>query len=153
MCVCVCQGSTVASSPLFSVKSWDMVKGDFSCDFSFLSEVHTSPFCISSHPSPLFFLITLFFSFSFFLPLCVSTGLPSATRQKWWRTHWTQCGRLLRSLFELFAMVIMTGAFYFHCRHQALWWREQNTTTQTTVWIMQEMLFGNQMYWKCHGSI
>lgn len=47
------------------------------------------------------------------LLLVVSAGLPSAIRQRWWRIHWTLFGRLLKSLFELFATVIMTGMSLF----------------------------------------
>lgn len=49
------------------------------------------------------------------LPLLfgVSAGLPSAIRQRWWRIHWTLFGRLLKSPFELFATVIMTGMSLF----------------------------------------
>lgn len=40
-----------------------------------------------------------------------SPGLPSATRPRLWRTHWTLCGKPLRSLWELSAMGIMTGKY------------------------------------------
>lgn len=37
------------------------------------------------------------------------TGLPSATKQKWWRILWTQCGRLLRFLSGRCVTETMTG--------------------------------------------
>lgn len=73
-------------------------------------------------PSPQILLIFFLFP-SFAFPLFTSSAdLPSATRQRWWRTHWTQCGRPLKSLFELFATVITTGKSdsyfrYFRVQH------------------------------------
>lgn len=37
------------------------------------------------------------------------TDIPSATKQKWWRTRWIQCGRLSKFLSGRCAMETMTG--------------------------------------------
>lgn len=47
------------------------------------------------------------------------TGIPSATKQRWWRIRWTLCGRPLKFLSGRCAMETMTG-------------KERNLQTQTS---------------------
>lgn len=86
------------------------------------------------------------------LLLVVSAGLPSAIRQRWWRIHWTLFGRLLKSLFELFATVIMTGMSLFF-RQQLLWQVKYNAATKTAIWIIQGSSFQYERHSKMPFSV
>ena len=119
LCVCICvwgQWSSIHNSTVLLSVSRELVEMLFLIPSSILSPIKcvflhyillkslifSIPFSIS--PS---LHLNLFFLSSLVFPS--SAGLPSATRQRWWRIRWTQCGRPLRSPFGLFAMAIMTG--------------------------------------------
>lgn len=57
-----------------------------------------------------------------------SPGSPSATRPRWWRTHWTPCGSPSPSLLERSAMETMTGRgkddLHSRCTNTQIEWRK-----------------------------